>query len=108
LIIAAAVGIALGVIGSRILFIGSALSLVPWGIAGLIIGFFSTSRSEAALNGAVYGFILSFVFLVSGYTGSEPITGPMPFFALLGLFGAVCGAVVCFIGYLVSTRLRRK
>src|SRR5262245_25809024 len=96
LIIAAAVGIVLGVIASKLLFVGSALTLVPWGIAALIIGYFSAGRGEAVLNGVVYGFLLCFVFLVSGYTGSEPITSPMPFFALLGLFGAVRRAVLFY------------
>jgi hypothetical protein len=106
MVVAALVGIFLGVIAANFLFVGSALTLIPWGIAALLIGYFSKGRREALLNGAVYGFILSFVFLLVGYTGTEPVITRTPFFALLALFGAACGAILSVVGYLAITRMR--
>ena len=54
------VGSLLGIIGARYLFVGSALILVPWTIAGLAIGSWS-GRRASMVNGAFYGFALSFV-----------------------------------------------
>jgi len=100
------VGALLGTIGARYLFVGSALSLVPWGIAGLAIGYWGDSRASM-INGAAYGFALTFVFLVAGYTGSASLLSRLPFFALLGLFGAICGLVLGILGYLLKTLIHK-
>lgn len=96
----AAIGIGslLGVIGSRYLFVGSWLSLIPWGIIGLALGAWN-SRRGSMLNGAVYGFCLAFVFMLAGYAGAAPWFTRIPFFAVLGLVGAVCGFVLGILGY---------
>ena len=95
------VGSLLGIIGSRFLFVGSALSLIPWAIAGLAIGAWCNKR-ESMIYGAVYGFALTFVFMIAGYTGIASLLSRLPFFALLGLFGASCGFVLCILGYLLK------
>ena len=55
------VGTLLGIIGARYVFVGSWLSLVPWGIVGLAIGYWG-NRRVALTNGAAYGFMLAFAF----------------------------------------------
>jgi hypothetical protein len=93
-LLAALAGIVLGVIGSRYLFVGSFLSLIPWGIAGLLLGFWTHRPREAVAVGGLYGFLLAFVFMLAGYQGEAPLISRFPFFALLGLVGAVCGIVL--------------
>jgi len=66
LLVAIFAGAALAVIASRYLFVGSWLSLILWAIAGLTIGAWCQRRSQAMLNGAVFGFAVSFVFMWSG------------------------------------------
>ena len=41
IVVSIIIGALLGVIGARYLFVGSWLSLIPWGIAGLLIGYWS-------------------------------------------------------------------
>jgi hypothetical protein len=98
LLAAALVGIALGIIASRFLLVGSFLSLIPWGIAGLLIGLWCSSYREAILIGACYGFLLAFSFMLAGYQGSAPTLTRLPFFAALGLVGALCGLGLGLIG----------
>ncbi len=98
-VISIVVGAGLGIIGSQYLFVGSALSLIPWGIGGLVIGAWSDNRRASILNGFCYGFILAFVFMVAGYTGTASLLSRLPFFALLGLFGAVCGLILGILGH---------
>jgi hypothetical protein len=103
-LVAALVGIILGITGSRFLFIGSALSLIPWGIAGVLIGLWCPTYRGAIANGALYGFLLAFTFMLAGYTGSAPVFTRLPFFALLGIVGAVCGIGLGLIGSLIHRK----
>ncbi len=100
------VGTLLGIIGACYLFVGSWLSLVPWSIAGLAIGAWSNKRNSM-INGAIFGFSVSFVFMIAGYNGSASLFSRIPFFALLGLFGALCGFILGFLGYLMKAGIRR-
>jgi hypothetical protein len=95
--VASVVGAMLGIVGSRFLFVGSWLSLVPWGIVGLALGAWC-ALGESALVGACYGFVLAFTFMVSGYQGAAPVVTRLLPFAALGLVGAVCGTVLGLIG----------
>jgi hypothetical protein len=76
-------------------------TLVPWGIAGIALGLGAT-RFKAILAGAIYGFILCFVFMLAGYSGAAPIVTRLPFFAVIGVFGAVCGIAVSWIGSMLK------
>ena len=102
--VAVVAGALLGVVGSRYLFVGSALSLIPWAIVGLALGAWC-GRTESIGVGAAYGFAIAFVFMVSGYQGSAPLLGRLPAFALLGLFGAACGLVLGILGSLAAGAL---
>ena len=99
LLVAIFAGTALGILASRYIFVGSWLSLIPWAIAGLALGFWS-QRRVAMINGTVYGFVLAFIFMVSGYSGSGSLISRLPFFTVLGVVGAVCGLILGFLGSL--------
>ena len=100
-------GLILGVVGSRYLFVGSWLNLIPWTIAGLAIGYWGT-RNESIVNGITFGFILSFVFMLAGYNGGASLMSRVPFFAVLGVFGGVCGMILGLLGFYVKTKVTKR
>lgn len=107
--VAIIVGTLLGIIGARYVFVGSALSLIPWGTVGLAIGYWGDRRA-ALINGAIYGFVLTFVFMIAGYSGTASLLSRLPIFAMLGVVGAICGFVLGLVGFLLKgtfQRLRR-
>ncbi len=101
IIVATIVGVILGATGPRYVFLG-AYSLVPWGLVVLMIGFWCGKR-QSLYAGALYGFFLCFSFMIAGYTGTAPLVTRLPFFVLIGLFGAVCGIAVSVAGYFPET-----
>ena len=101
------IGVLLGIIGARYVFVGSWLSLIPWGIAGLAIGFWGDRRA-GMINGAVFGFVLAFVFMIAGYGGTASLLSRLPFFAILGLFGAFCGFVLGILGFLLKKAIEMR
>ena len=106
--IAAVVGLALGVIGSKILFIGSALSLIPWGLVGLAIGYVGATRWQSLGLGGVYGFTLAFFFMLSGYSGRLPVISRVGPFVVLGIIGAFCGAFLAVVGFLLKRVMAKR
>ena len=86
------IGFILGLLG------GPVWILVPWGLAGLAIGYLTKDYDQAAVNGAVFGFSAAFFFMVFGYKGTQSLISRVPFFAALGLVGAVCGLVLGLAG----------
>jgi hypothetical protein len=99
------VAVVFGILSSRYLLVGSALSLIPWGIAGVLLGVWCAQYREAAGLGALYGFLIAFTFMVTGYQGAAPILSRVPFFAILGLVGAVCGVGLGVIGAFLRSKL---
>lgn len=97
LVVSIAAGFLLGYIGSRVLFVGSWLSLIPWAIVGLAIGYWGHMR-EAMVNGVCYGFALAFIFMIAGYTGSASLISRIPLFAIFGIFGGLCGLILGLAG----------
>lgn len=94
----ALLGAVLGLLGAKYVLVGSGWSLLPWGLVALAIGALARSRRQAAVDAATYGFALSFVFMVAGYSGTAPLAGRLWFFVLLGLFGALCAALLALVG----------
>ncbi len=72
-------------------------TLAPWGLAAVALGY-RASRSTAAVAGALYGFVLCFLFTLVGYAGTAPAITRVPFFTVLGLVGAVCGLLLALLG----------
>jgi hypothetical protein len=105
--IAVLVGLIFGILGPYYLAIGI-FSLIPWAFAAAILGYYCGGWAEAALDGAIYGFVLSFSFMIAGYTGNDPVAGRFPAFAILGLFGAACGSVFGLAGLGVRRSMIRR
>jgi hypothetical protein len=106
-IVAIALGAGLGILGARYLFVGSWMSLIVWGLAGLLLGGWCRERRQAMINGTVFGFVVAFVFMLSGYNGSAALISRVPFFAILGVIGAICGLILGFFGYLAKEMFRK-
>ena len=107
IVISIIVGLILAFIASHVLFVGSARTLIPWGIAGLILGWWGKNKKHSLLIGAIYGFVLSFSFMSFGYTGKVPYITRIPPFIILGLFGAVCGLILGIGGQLLKKLFKR-
>jgi hypothetical protein len=97
LVVAIALGALFGLTGPQYLFLGW-FSLIPWGIAGLALGYWS-QRAERVLVGVLYGFALCFSFMIAGYTGTASLVSRLPFFAVVGVFGALCGLGLTMVGH---------
>src|SRR5437764_1401598 len=59
-------------------------TLVPWGLAAVALGY-RANRATAVVAGALYGFVLCFVFTLATYGGAAPAITRVPFFTVLGL-----------------------
>ena len=57
-----------------------------------------SKRAGAVTAGAVYGFVLCFVFTLASYGGAAPAITRIPFFTALGLVGALCGLLLALLG----------
>lgn len=89
ILVATVLGVVLGLLGARATILG-AWTLLPWALGGVVVGY--KVRRHPVVAGALYGFALSFVFMLAVYTGNASVLSRVPFFALLGLVGAACGA----------------
>ncbi len=99
-------GIVLGLLAKYILA-GSVYNLIIWTVAGVTIGYFSKTIRNALLNGFLFGFFVSFFFMVHGYTGTTPVVTRFIPFGALGVFGGACGIVLGIIGN-YSRKLLKK
>jgi len=99
-------GLVLGMTGPGYRSLGW-FSLIPWGAVGLIIGYRVKTMAESVLTGILYGFTLCFAFMIAGYTGSASLASRLPFFALIGAFGAVCGLALALAGFAAKKQLRK-
>ena len=98
----------LGTLGARYLFVGSAHSLIPWSLAGLLLGYWCKSRKEAVIIGILYGFALVFSFMLAGYQGVAPLVTRIAPFAVLGLVGAFCGFVLTEISVSLKPKVNTR
>src|SRR5207244_4812788 len=78
-------------------------TLVPWGLAAVALGY-RANRARATIAGALYGFVLCFVFTLAGYGGAAPAITRLPFFTALALVGAVCGGLLALLGSVLTGR----
>lgn len=100
IIIAAILGAVLGATGPYYASLGW-YSIIPWGLVALAIGFWCTKR-QSLYAGALYGFCLNSCFMIAGYTGTASLLSRLPFFILIGLFGAICGIAVAAAAYFLK------
>jgi hypothetical protein len=64
------VALIMSYISSRYLFVGSGLSLIPWGLLALSFGLIAQTKQDAVRSGAIYGFSQAFIFLWIDKAGS--------------------------------------
>ena len=101
---AALLGVILGWLGARVVFVNSALSLVPWGLAALAFGAAIRGRVLSLAAAAVFGFFVSLGFLLFGYEGTYSTLSRIVPFSILGLFGAFCAGCLALAAHLVVYR----
>ena len=101
-VVAFIIGVIIGAAGPQYVFLGP-YCLIGWGLVAVALGLWGNKR-EALKSGAVYGFSLSFAFLVAGYNGTASLVSRFPFFVILALFGAVCGLALSALGYYLKLR----
>src|SRR2546430_6078996 len=58
-------------------------TLVPWGLAAVSLGY-PANRATAVVAGALYGFVLCFVFTLATYGGGGPAGTPGAGFPVFG------------------------
>lgn len=108
-VLSGAIGVALGALGGRVLFGGSAWNLIPWAIIAIAIGLFAVDRLTAILASGVYGYLLSAVFLYVANTSNAPVTQRIAFSLALALVGPVCSIALTLLTRLASRqRVRRR
>jgi len=96
---AGALGLLLGWAAAHVLSI-QWWTLVPWGLAAVALGY-RANRATAVVAGALYGFVLCFVFTLATYGGAAPAITRVPFFTVLGVVGALCGLLLALLGALL-------
>jgi hypothetical protein len=101
-VVAFIIGVVIGAAGPQYAFLGT-YSLIPWALVAAALGS-RGNRREALKSGAVYGFSLSFAFLVADYNGAPSLVSRFPFFVILSLFGAACGLALSALGYYLKLR----
>lgn len=107
LIVSIIAGLLWGIASSRLIFIGSWVSLLPWGLTAIILGAASLDKKRAMLNGAAYGFVLPLAFMFSGYSGPAEIGKLLSLFLfsiILGLLGALASGWAALIGNLLKPK----
>lgn len=98
-----AVAIIMALLSAKVLFNGSAWNVVPWGILAFATAFLARSRREAWVFGALFGFVVSYAFLWFDNTGTKTLITVLiliPLIILPALFGALCGALAAWLGWI--------
>ena len=106
------VGVALlmAFISARFLFNGSVTNIVPWGILAFATAFVASNVRQSLLLGAIFGFVVSYAFLWFDNTGQKTLTSVLiliPLIILPALFGALCGLVLAWLGWLARRLISR-
>jgi hypothetical protein len=73
-IVPVVMALAMSIVSSRWLFVGSGLSLIPWGILAVLSGLFAKNKHDALWLGAIYGFSQAFIFLWIDKAGKTSLT----------------------------------
>ena len=109
--VALILGVALGELSARVLFVGSWASLIIWGVAGVLVGYRTTDMRTARAVGSVYGFVLVAAFILFGYGGAMTVhgwTGAGILALIFGAIGALCGMLSAVVGNILKSKLINK
>ncbi len=106
------VGVALvmAFISAKFLFSGSVINIVPWGILAFAAAFVASNMRQSMLLGAIFGFVVSYAFLWFDNTGQKTLSNVLiliPLIVVPALFGALCGLVLAWLGWLVRRLISR-
>src|SRR5512141_3109239 len=109
LIVASLAGILTGVGSTFPVELTAAPSLIFWGVTGVVIGLFADTRKEVLWWGSLYGFFLSFSFLLSRFGGTTAqIPRYLALVAAASIVRAVCGIIPVYIGWTLRRLLSRS
>lgn len=100
--------IAMGFISGRLLFDGSALNTIPWGILALLTGFIVIDKRRALALGGIFGFVVSYSFLWFNNTDIKSLDQVLVLIALVilpALFGLLCGTAMAWLGWKIRSEL---
>ncbi|HSX00478.1 MAG TPA: hypothetical protein VLH38_05570 [Patescibacteria group bacterium] len=98
---------AMSYVSSRYLFVGSGLSLIPWGVIAISFGLVSKDKLLASQRGLIYGFSQSFIFLWIDKSGTITIAqflALVVIITLLSLVAGGCGWAAASVGWLLRNK----
>lgn len=101
-LIAILAGAVLGFVG------GPVQILLIWGLVAIMLGYFSSTLRLTIASGIIFGFIVSFMFMITGYTGDAPVYTHLLPFAALGVFGGICGLFLSITGYYLHALISKQ
>lgn len=110
-LLVALVAIAMGFISGRLLFNGSVLNIIPWGVLALLTAFIALNKRQALTLGGVFGFVVSYSFLWFNNTDIKSLGQVLVLVALVvlpALFGSLCGMALAWLGWIIRSTLRRR
>ncbi len=98
--------IAMGFIsGKLLLFDGSAMNVIPWGILAFAASFLAASKHQAVKFSAAFSFVVSFSFLLFNNTGTTTFAQAMKLIAAAGIassFGLLGGMLLGWLGWKIQ------
>lgn len=105
-----AVAIIMAWLSANVLFNGSAWNTLPWGVLAFLTAFLASSRRQAWALGALFGLAVSYAFLWFNNTSTKTLANIeilIPLIILPALFGALCGALAAWLGWIVRQAAAR-
>jgi apolipoprotein N-acyltransferase len=110
-LIVVAAALAMAYSSSRFVFVGSGLSLIPWGILAMAIAFLATSEQNAKNLGGIFGFTLSLSFLWIDHKGPSTVMGLVVLLAvtlaLAIVIGFFAGRTLSWLGWKLRQKFNR-
>src|ERR1700743_1993002 len=94
-LIAAVTGVLVGI--ASYYLINGWYNVIPWAVAAFFVGYFSKTRSNALVNGAVFGYFLFLAYIYIGYQGKTN-TPALLKFILFDVGFSIVGAVIGLLG----------
>jgi hypothetical protein len=101
-------GLLLGIISYYL--VNGWYNIIPWAIAAMAIGYFSKSRVNSIINGAIFGYFLFLAYIFIGYQGrtdTESVLKFILFDFVFSLIGALVGLAGGFGGFLIKKERRK-